>query len=73
MLALIKLGITILISDKIYFRLKNTTEGKKSDNFIKGTIPEEDVRIMNVNALIKDLQDTWYIPDDKLIELKGKF
>lgn len=49
MLRLIKVRITVLISDKIYFRLKNITEGQKG-NVIKRPIPEENIRIINVDA-----------------------
>ena len=44
-----KAGVTILISDKIDFKLKNVTRDKEGHYImIKGSIQEEDITIMNI-------------------------
>ena len=46
-----KAGIAILISDKIDFKIKNVTRDKEGLYImIKGSIQEEDITIININA-----------------------
>ena len=46
-----KAGVTILISDKIDFKIKNLTRDKEGHYItIKGSIQEEDVTIINIYA-----------------------
>ena len=44
-----KLGVAILISDKIDFEIK-AVKGDKEEHYImiKGSIPEEDITIINI-------------------------
>ena len=47
-----KAGVAILISDKIYFRIKNVIRDKEGQHImIKGSIQEEDITIINIYAL----------------------
>ena len=46
-----KAGVAILISDKIDFKIKNITRDKEGYYImIKGSIQEEDIIIVNINA-----------------------
>ena len=46
-----KAGVAILISDKIDFKLKDITRDKEGHYIIiKGSIQEEDIRIINIYA-----------------------
>ena len=46
-----KAGITILISDKIDFKIKNVTRDKEGHYImIKGSVQEEDITIINIYA-----------------------
>ena len=46
-----KAGVTILISDKIDFKIKNATRNKEGHYvMIKGPIQEEDITIINIYA-----------------------
>ena len=46
-----KAGVTILISDKIYLKIKNITSDKEGHYImIKGSIQEEDITIVNIYA-----------------------
>ena len=46
-----KAGVTILISDKIYLKIKNITRDKEGHYImIKGSIQEEDITIVNIYA-----------------------
>ena len=46
-----KAGVTILISDKIDFKIKNVTRDKKGNYTMnKGSIQEEDITIINIYA-----------------------
>ena len=46
-----KAGVTILISDKIDFKMKNVLRDKKGHYImIKGSIQEEDITIVNIYA-----------------------
>ena len=46
-----KAGVTILISDKIEFKIKNITRDKKGHCImIKGSIQEENITIVNIYA-----------------------
>ena len=46
-----KLGVAILISDKIDFKIKNVTRDKEGHYImIKGSIQEEDITIINIYA-----------------------
>ena len=46
-----KAGVTILISDKIDFKIKNVTRDKEGHYImIKGSIQEEDITIINIYA-----------------------
>jgi len=46
-----KVGIAILISDKIDFKIKTVTRDKKRHYLmIKGSIQEEDITILNIYA-----------------------
>ena len=45
-----KAGVTILISDKIDFKIKTITRDKGHYIMIKGTIQEEDITIVNIYA-----------------------
>ena len=46
-----KAGVTILISDKIDFKIKNVTRDKEGHHImIKGSIQEEDITIINIYA-----------------------
>ena len=46
-----KAGVATLISDKIDFKIKNVTRGKEGHYvMIKGSIQEEDIRIVNIYA-----------------------
>ena len=46
-----KAGVTILISDKIDFKIKNVTRDKEGHYImIKGSIPEEGITIINIYA-----------------------
>ena len=45
------LGVAILISDKIDFKIKNVTRDKEGQyKMIKGSIQEEDITIINIYA-----------------------
>ena len=46
-----KAGVAILISDKVYFKIKSITRDKKGVyRMIKGSIQEEDITIVNIYA-----------------------
>jgi len=46
-----KAGVTILISDKIEFKIKNITRDEKGHCImIKGSIQEENITIVNIYA-----------------------
>ena len=46
-----KAGVTILISDKVHFKIKNVTRDKERHYIIiKGSIQEEDITIINIYA-----------------------
>ena len=46
-----KAGVTILISDKVDLKIKKITRDKKGHYImIKGSIQEEDIRIVNIYA-----------------------
>ena len=46
-----KAGVAILISDKIDFKIKTITRGKEGHYImIKGSIQEEDIKIVNIYA-----------------------
>ena len=46
-----KPGVAILISDKIYFKIKNVTRDKEVHYImIKGSIQKEDITIINIHA-----------------------
>ena len=46
-----KAGVSILISDKIHFKIKNITGDKEGHNImIKRSIKEEDITMVNIYA-----------------------
>ena len=46
-----KAGVAILVSDKVYFKIKSITRDKKGVyRMIKGSIQEEDITIVNIYA-----------------------
>ena len=46
-----KAGVAILISDKIYLKIKKVTRDKERHYImIKGSIQEEDITIVNIDA-----------------------
>ena len=46
-----KIGVEILISDKIYFKIKTATRDKEGHYImIKGSIQEEDIILVNIYA-----------------------
>ena len=53
-------GVTILISDKIDFKIKTVRRGKEGHYvMIKGSIQEEDITIVNIYA--PNIGAPWYI------------
>ena len=65
-----KSGVAILISDKIYLKIKKTTRDKEGHYImIKGSIQEEDITIVNIYA--PNIRATQYIRQT-LTNIKGE-
>ena len=66
-----KAGVAILISDKIYLKIKKMTRDKEGHyTTIKGSIQEEDITIVNIYA--PNIVATQYIRQT-LTDIKEKF
>ena len=65
-----KVGVAILTSDKIDFKIKTVTRNKEGHYImIKGSIQEEDITIINIYAL--NIGAPYYIRQ-MLITIKGE-
>ena len=65
-----KVGVTILISDKIHFKTKAVKRDKEGHYLmIKGSIQEEDITIINI--YVPNIRAPQYIRQ-MLISIKGK-